>query len=85
MKKAIEYVVNQYPQFSDKQAAELVEGIADCLSIPPAKCTEPMLAAAVDKAVDVRLLPRCGIADNVAVNWNRVEQVVNAALAAGGD
>jgi hypothetical protein len=45
-------------------------------------CTDEMLAAAVRKAVELGLLPRGGFVDVNERNWQKVKQVVEAALAA---
>jgi hypothetical protein len=46
----------------------------------PRPLTDAALAAAVRKAVEVGLLPRTGFMDEIAKNWERIRDVVRAAL-----
>jgi len=45
-------------------------------------CTDDMLQAAVNKAVENGLLPKAGLCEVIAENWRRMEECVNAALQA---
>lgn len=45
-------------------------------------CTDGMLQAAVDKAVENGLLPKAGFHEVIADNWRRMEECINAALQA---
>jgi hypothetical protein len=47
--------------------------------------TDKALKAAVKKAVEVGLLPKAGFIDVTEVNWRKVKDVVEAALAASDD
>jgi hypothetical protein len=44
--------------------------------------TDAMLAAAVRKAIEVKLLPKEDWVDNIGKNWERIKAVVEAALEA---
>ena len=42
---------------------------------------DEMLQAAIDKGIKNGLLPKAGFCDEVAKNWKRMEECLNAALA----
>lgn len=45
-------------------------------------CTEPMLQAAMDKAVENGLFPVADCCEAVANNWKRMRECINASLQA---
>ena len=82
MSRLIDLMMQGLPYSVAKAQRDAEAALPSVQSEPMLACSEAMLQAAISRAVENGLLPKCGFPDQTAADWTRMRECVEAALRA---